>query len=94
MQNNNKNRMLPLGQYASINSCERYNPLLEDAYKLEIGSLPPTKDTNKAERDVATATSENNKEVSKTYLCQLKGPLKVREGKIRPTLDNTTVLIS
>ena len=62
MQNNNKNRMLPLGQYASINSCERYNPLLEDAYKLEIGGLPPTKDTNKAERDVATATSENNKE--------------------------------
>ena len=27
-------------------------------------------------------TSENNKEVSKTYLCQLKGPLKVRTRKI------------
>ena len=27
-------------------------------------------------------TSENNKEVSKTYLCQLKGPLKVSTRKI------------
>ena len=27
-------------------------------------------------------TSENNKEVSKTYLCQLKGPLKVSARKI------------
>lgn len=35
-------------------------------------------------------TSENNKEVSKTYLCQLKGPLKVRGGKIRPVLKTTT----
>ena len=35
-------------------------------------------------------TSENNKEVSKTYLCQLKGPLKVRGGKIRPALKTTT----
>ena len=35
--------MVPLGQYATINTVVRYNPLAKDAYKFEIGGKPLTK---------------------------------------------------
>ena len=35
--------VVPLGQYATINTDVRYNPLAKDAYKFEIGVKPLTK---------------------------------------------------
>ena len=36
-------KMVPLGQYTTINTDARYNPLAKDAHKFEIGAKPSTK---------------------------------------------------
>ena len=55
-------KMVPLGQYATINTDARYNPLAKDAHKFEIGAKPSTKampaDNNESAED-KSSKSEN-----------------------------------
>ena len=50
--------VVPLGQYATINTDVRYNPLAKDAYKFEIGVKPLTKAVP-ADNDGAKITTRN-----------------------------------